>query len=72
MPLRPMNREQAWLLPPSLDELLPQDHPSRFVAQFVDGLEQTQWVDMSIILSTVRRERLIFQYIPGLRLNGVF
>lgn len=25
MPLRPVNREQAWLLPPALDELLPQD-----------------------------------------------
>ena len=26
MPLRDMDREQMWLLPPSLDELLPQDH----------------------------------------------
>ncbi len=25
MPLRPVNREQAWLLPPALDELLAQD-----------------------------------------------
>ena len=23
MPLRPVNREQAWLLPPTLDDLLP-------------------------------------------------
>ena len=27
MPLRDMDREQMWLLPPSLDELLPLDHP---------------------------------------------
>ena len=26
MPLRDMDREQMWLLPPSLDELLPLDH----------------------------------------------
>ena len=35
MPLRDMDREQMWLTPPSLGELLSQDHPARFVAEFV-------------------------------------
>ena len=36
MPLRDMRREQAWLLPPCLDELLPLNHAARFVPEFND------------------------------------
>ncbi len=48
MPLRDMPREQAWLLPPSLDELLPLDHPARFVAEFVDALNREDWKELGV------------------------
>ena len=50
MPVRPYSRDQSWLLPPSLDELVPEDHSVRFVAAFVDSLDASVWDELGIRL----------------------
>ena len=35
----PIDRETAYLLPPSVDEWLPKDHLARFVAEVIEQLD---------------------------------
>ena len=36
---REVDRETAWLLPPSVQDWLPEDHLARFVVEIVDSLD---------------------------------
>jgi transposase len=39
---RPINRDTGFLLPPSVDEWLPQRHLARFVVEVIDGLDLSE------------------------------
>lgn len=48
MPVRRYIREEGWLLPESLDELIAPDDPVRFVAGYIDGLREAELSDLGI------------------------
>ena len=50
MPWREWDREQVWLMPPSLDEVLADDHPARLVAALVDSLTAAEWAELGVDL----------------------
>jgi hypothetical protein len=50
LPTRSFYLQQAWLLPPTLDELIPDDHPVHFIAEFIDSIDQQVWLDLEIKL----------------------
>ncbi|MGH8209722.1 MAG: IS1182 family transposase [Steroidobacteraceae bacterium] len=59
---RPINRDTGFLLPPSVDEWLPQRHLARFVVEVVDGL------DLSELVKAYRGSGLA-SYHPGMLLG---
>lgn len=50
MPWRDSNRQQGWLMPPALEELLDDHHPARVVAAFIDSLSTEHWSEIGISL----------------------
>ena len=46
---------QLLLLPPSVDEWVPADHPARFVRDFVDALE----LNLQVLYKSWRQGRLV-------------
>ena len=41
---RPINRDTGFLLPPSVDEWLPQRHLAPFVVEVIDGVDLSELV----------------------------
>ena len=48
MSLRGLVRDQVFLLPPRIDDWLPDDHAARFVAMFVDNLRPEEWMQLGV------------------------
>jgi transposase len=48
MPTRRFDRSQVYLVPPSLDDWLPADHPARFVADLIDAWDAATWTALGV------------------------
>ena len=51
---REFDRETGFLLPPSLDEWLPEQHLARFVVEVIDGLDLSAMLDLPRFRGEVR------------------
>src|SRR4051812_26913307 len=48
MPQRSFTREQLYLVPPSLEDWLPAEHPARFVAMLLETWDAAAWAELGI------------------------
>jgi transposase len=60
MPLREFSRATTFLLPPTLEELISADHPVRYVAAFVDGLDRAAWCALGVAPDGAARGALAY------------
>lgn len=67
MPTRVWNRDQTFLIPPSLDDWIPGDHPVRFVADLLDSWDGATWETLGIARRSP--ERGAPRYAPDLLLG---
>ena len=54
---REFDRETRFLLPPSLDEWLPEQHLARFVVEVIDGLDLSAMVAGDTVMAPAGIER---------------
>lgn len=62
MPQRPFSRTTQWLVPPSLDDWVPRDHPVRFLADVLDGFDAATWERLGV--ARIPHERGAPRYAP--------
>jgi hypothetical protein len=60
MPNRACSREGTWLFPPTLEELISADHPARYVAAVVDGLDRAAWGEVRVAADGAARGALAY------------
>lgn len=61
-PFRPIDRKTPYLLPPSVEDWLPEDHLARFIVEVVEGLDVSR-------LESTYRGRGSAAYHPALLLS---
>ena len=71
---REFDRETGFLLPPSLDEWLPEQHLARFVVEVIDGLDLSAMVKSYRGTGSAGYHPVLLLGLSGLRLcdRGVF
>jgi hypothetical protein len=43
-----MSLASSSLIPPTLGELIPEDHPAHFIAEFLDYIDREVWIQLEV------------------------